>query len=133
MRGILRSSNMQKDGPSGSDLAWIIHGVVIAQGFFYLSKSLAVHDFCSVVCILLTLLVGIVDWHIFYTYFYQVKYDIFMWVLDYFILGVLALTFEFASHKDNKCYFLILFFILIVLILCSYGIMYSDRKDNFKK
>ena len=126
--------------PSGSDLAWILHGVIIAQGFLMLGEIIITENLSFIyrierfTAIILTLLLSIVDWHIFYQFFYEEKYKWYQWVLDYIILGFLSTSLYFAKTCEYHPHlYLISFFGYVALTLFSYALMWNKKQYKDKK
>lgn len=87
-----------------TDLAWIIHGVVIANGFTYLVKVKCLTQFFMLIGILG---ISIMDWHLFYKIdnFFNKKegegyYPSYLWMVDYTILACYAILFQLVPKKN---------------------------------
>jgi len=123
--------------PSGDDLAWIIHGVVIAQGFWLLGEVIVNSNLVDIeragkiIALILILLIAVVDWHVFYS-FYDVKYKWYQWVLDYVILSLIAIALQFGKSLQftgrYECIlFLILLLLILILIFVSYALILEAK------
>lgn len=91
------------------DLAKIIHGVVIANGFTYLIKVKCLTQFFMLIGILG---ISIMDWHLFYKIdnFFNKKegegyYPSYLWMVDYTILACYAILFQLIP-KENVSFFI---------------------------
>ena len=82
-----REEEIRKNNISGADLAWIIHGVVIAEGFLKLSEA----DSFGFILLVIILIIAMVDWHKFYKIYDKLNYSIQSWVFDYILLALLAI------------------------------------------
>ena len=104
------------------DLAYIIHGVVIAEGFLNIAKVKCIQD---LLILIFMLAISIFDWHIFYeidNFLTSRKphyYTWYLWFLDYAILANYAIFFEsFTLLRSNKA-FLIRFSAVSIAVLYS--------------
>jgi len=121
--------------PSGDDLAWILHGVIIAQGFLILGEIIITKNLYLIrrierfTTLILILLLSIVDWHIFYRFFYKERYKWYQWVLDYIILGFLSFSLYVAKTVEYHFHlYLISLLGYVALTLFSYALMWNDKQ-----
>ncbi len=116
-----------------TDLAWIIHGVVIANGFMCITDAIK-KDLSHLIALLLLLIVSILDWHLFYKVddFISQKqgnyYTPDLWIGDYIILACYAILFKLVSSEQiyffqkliSSTSILSLIFISIIAVFSSY-------------
>jgi len=89
------------------DLAWIVHGVVIGQGFLSLTKT---ENFIGFVCLSLILIFSLIDWHLFYKFYERLNpYPVYLWIWDYILLALLAASINKAIQPDRS-FFVISYF-----------------------
>jgi len=123
------------------DLAKIIHGVIIAQGFIIFGELIAEKRtlilsspwiFSESILLFIILIVLIIDWHFFYHYFYDIEYRLLDWILDYLIL--LFCSISITSIKYCQVHIAIFTYaIAFVLILISYYKLYKQKKRMEKE
>ena len=108
-----REEEIRKNNISGADLAWIIHGVVIAEGFLKLSEA----DSFGFILLVIILIIAVVDWHKFYKIYDKLNYSIQLWVFDYILLALLAISITKASNQihHDRIFWCVLWFIGISL------------------
>ena len=109
-----------------TDLAYIIHGVVIATGFTYIPS---VKSKPYLISLLSLLAISILDWHLFYKMddFLEKKkgsgyYTADLWIIDYVILACYAICFKTISNNSITSFLLSITTHFKIIFFFSIGI-----------
>ena len=120
---------IRKNNISGADLAWIIHGVVIAEGFLKLSEA----DLFGFILLVIILIIAVVDWHKFYKIYNKLNYSIQLWVCDYILLALLAISITKATNQIHRDCIFWCVFILWIIGIGLWWFFIPDSKKRRKK
>jgi len=114
-----KKSGLKTNTISPSDLAWIVQGVVIGQGFLSLTET---KNFTGFICLSLILIFSLIDWHLFYKFYKRLNsYSVILWIWDYLLIALLASAINKAIQPDLKFFVISYFWLYGTLAWWCFG------------